>query len=826
LPEKSRNIDAPDKRFPEDWVNKVHIDGMIFGGALWDMRASLGAAYANELALRAMRLPALDFDTYLGVLLEEDDDPTFSPDPAANNDVTDGTPNAPAICHAFYDRHGIYDPSCAGQTTGPVARITDPSPIGSYNASGGASASVPITGSADGSAASPLQGFILEWAEIDDLGTWSQTGFSLTGDGAAPVSDGALGVLDTSAMASGVYAIRLTVSALNGTTATATTSIIVDDALLDGWPQATNIYNFLNDPVLFLASPAVADLYPQIPGLEVVAVTWGKPGLHVWQSDGTSLWYMGGAFGIASPAVGDLDGDGDLEIVVHGYDGKVWAYHHDGVEMGGIWPQASQGAAQWSTPALADLDGDGTLEIVVGSTDGNLYGWDHAGNPLQGWPVPIGGQIRSSAALGDLDSNGSVEVVIDSPDGTVHVLTSGGGPFDAGTPDPEWPKTLAGPVPKSGSPVLGDLDGDGDLEILLAAGNAASFQIHAWHHNGAEASGWPVAIPSAELQSPSELVLSDLDGDNQPEVLARTRDGRLHAWQGDGMPVTGWPPNSPETNINAEESTSPVVADLNGNGGADVVADSGSAVINGHVRYDVEAFQASGVPVAGWPRFVPNDANSTPAIADVDQDGDTDVLVGSHGMFIWSLAGTFTAAAAEWPFYRHDVQRTGTYGGDGVAPLIALNGPLQATIEACAPYPLPKATAWDDVDGDLSDAVVVDFSQLDTQVPGTYAVSYDVSDSAGNAAETVVHTVEVVDTTPPVIVLLGPPEATIPVGGSYADAGAIAKDCVDGEIAVLNAGSDLDVNTPGTYEFVYFGVSDSAGNVSAPASRVVIVSPD
>ena len=68
----------------------------------------------------------------------------------------------------------------------------------------------------------------------------------------------------------------------------------------------------------------------------------------------------------------------------------------------------------YSSPALGDLDGDGHLEVVVGSDDGKVYAWHHDGTPVAGWPQTTGDVVDSSPALGDLDGDGHLEVVVGS----------------------------------------------------------------------------------------------------------------------------------------------------------------------------------------------------------------------------------------------------------------------------------------------------------------------------------------------------------------------------------------------------------------------------
>ena len=92
---------------------------------------------------------------------------------------------------------------------------------------------------------------------------------------------------------------------------------------------------------------------------------------------------------------------------------------------------------------------------------------------------------------------------------------------------------------------------------------------------------------------------------------------------------------------------------------------------------------------------------------------------------------------------------------DETAPVITLLGDASISKEAGQPFVDPGATAADDLDGDLTDDIVVG-SDLDVNTIGTYTVTYDVMDAAGNAATQVTRTITVVgDETPPVITPLG-----------------------------------------------------------------------
>ena len=159
---------------------------------------------------------------------------------------------------------------------------------------------------------------------------------------------------------------------------------------------------------------------------------------------------------------------------------------------------------------------------------------------------------------------------------------------------------------------------------------------------------------------------------------------------------------------------------------------------------------------------------------------------------------------------------------DTTAPVITLLGDNPMTIEVGTTFTDPGATASDAGDGDLTSSIVVSGS-VDTSTIGTYTLTYDVSDTSGNPADSVTRTVNVVDTTVPVITLLGDTTVTIEVGATYTDSGATAADNYDGDltssIAIVN---NVDTSTVGTYTVTY-NVSDTSGNAAVPVTRTVNV---
>ncbi len=167
-----------------------------------------------------------------------------------------------------------------------------------------------------------------------------------------------------------------------------------------------------------------------------------------------------------------------------------------------------------------------------------------------------------------------------------------------------------------------------------------------------------------------------------------------------------------------------------------------------------------------------------------------------------------------------------TGGADTTPPVITLIGDSTVNLILGSAYTDAGATALDNVDGDIT-ANIVTTGTVDVNSAGSYILTYNVSDAAGNAAAEVTRTVVVsADETSPVIMLIGDSTVNLILGSAYTDAGATAVDNVDGDITanIVIIGS-VDVNTAGSYILKY-NVSDAAGNAAAEVTRTVVVSAD
>lgn len=162
---------------------------------------------------------------------------------------------------------------------------------------------------------------------------------------------------------------------------------------------------------------------------------------------------------------------------------------------------------------------------------------------------------------------------------------------------------------------------------------------------------------------------------------------------------------------------------------------------------------------------------------------------------------------------------------DTTAPVITMLGANPTYVIVGTTYVDAGVTALDDVDQVLTGSIVVT-SNVVTSTIGSYTVSYDVSDSAGNVATTLTRVVNVVasipvDTTAPVITITGANPIYVLLNSTYVDPGATALDDVD-QVLTVTTNSNVDTSVLGVYTVTY-DVSDTAGNASTATRTVNVV---
>src|SRR6266567_1766306 len=295
------------------------------------------------------------------------------------------------------------------------------------------------------------------------------------------------------------------------------------------------------------------------------------------------------------------------------------------------------GKSSHGEPAVADLGlTPGHKSIIFGTSAHQLYVVEYNGTVAPGFPVTLPGDIQSSPAIGDVDGDGIPDIVVgygstfESPSsGGVRAYSRTGVQlWDRPSVDqfyPSPPTPLDGlPDPVVSTPAIGDIDGDGFVEVAWGSLDANVYVVRG--ADGVNKPGWPHFVRDTIFSSPA---LADLDGNGKLEVIIgvdahaegppfNTPDGGcLHVFRFDATEVPGFPQCIDQVIISA-----PAVGDIDGDGKPEIVVGTGRYYSGrAHKLY---AFRCDGTMEPGWPVSVDGQVTTAPALADLDGDGIVD----------------------------------------------------------------------------------------------------------------------------------------------------------------------------------------------------------
>jgi hypothetical protein len=333
-----------------------------------------------------------------------------------------------------------------------------------------------------------------------------------------------------------------------------------------------------------------------------------------------------------------------MKEIVFGSNGdKIYAFHHDGTELiDGDADSSTVGVFRvtgalfnFSTPALADLDGDQINDILYGSYDGYLYAWRADTTSLPGFPIYLGGSI-------------------------------------------------------TGSPAVGYLDGPGDTQLDIVVGSNAD-SLFVFGADGLRRAGFPKWVRFSGSSKTPSPALADMNNDGFLDIVAAGTNGYIYVFDRNGFGVNPWLNIRYSALTSGASQSSPVVADISGDGKPDIVI--------GDENSSLAALSGTGTMLPGFPIVLAGEVRGAAALCDCDGDGLSEIVLSGwdRNLYVWDYDFPFSPGGAPpWPQFHHDAARTGLASNPVFVGVEEPPVPQEAptTLEFSAPSPNPaRATA-------------------------------------------------------------------------------------------------------------------------------------
>ncbi|WP_186766454.1 FG-GAP-like repeat-containing protein, partial [Phaeobacter marinintestinus] len=309
-------------------------------------------------------------------------------------------------------------------------------------------------------------------------------------------------------------------------------------------------------------------------------------------------------------SLGDVDGDGDLDMVVANYGQANTVWTNDGAGSYTNTGQTLGSADSWDV-SLGDVDGDGDLDMVVANSTGQANTvWTNDGTGSYSLGQTLGSATSLGVSLGDVDGDGDLDMVVANYGAGNTVWTNDG----AGTYT-NTAQSLGSAISVDVS--LGDVDGDGDLDMVVANSNGQANTI--WTNDGAGTyTNTGQTLGSANITGVS---LGDVDGDGDLDMVVANYNGQANTvWTNDGA---GTYTDSGQT-LGSARSWDVSLGDVDGDGDLDMVVANFSGQANTVWTNDGAGTYTNTAQSLG-------SANSRDvSMGDVDGDGDLDMVVANY----------------------------------------------------------------------------------------------------------------------------------------------------------------------------------------------------
>ncbi len=293
-----------------------------------------------------------------------------------------------------------------------------------------------------------------------------------------------------------------------------------------------------------------------------ILVTSQDGKVYCLNSLGQEKWVVDtrGRIMASGPEVADIDGDGKYNVLVGNDEGKVLRIDSKG-EI--IWEISSTGPVSGKVIAR-DIDGSGKKEIIFKDNEGKVTMVKDCGNVVSGWPKRVSGNREWAFEVDavDIDGDGIKEVFTTTPGGRLIIWN----------PDGSVKDTISIGTGSHGAPIVADLNNDGTDEFVIAHYDG---KISIYDLDGKIKSGFPFSLGDHSIYS--SPVIIDIDGDGNPDIVYTASNplgkganaGYVMAINSNGKPLKGYP------KYVGRVVGKPTFADLNGNGKLELIVVGG-----------------------------------------------------------------------------------------------------------------------------------------------------------------------------------------------------------------------------------------------------------
>jgi hypothetical protein len=320
-------------------------------------------------------------------------------------------------------------------------------------------------------------------------------------------------------------------------------------------------------------------------------------------------------------ALGDVDGDGDLDIIFAN-DVQNGLYLNDGVGVFAGDATANlpgNDSLSWGL-ALGDVDGDGDLDVIFANTHQNeLYLNDGSGlfSDVTATNLPEDDEDSRGVALGDVDGDGDLDAVFATRLSFNRLyINNGSGVF--------WDSSLSqfpGDGGNTRGVVLGDVDGDGDLDVVFANKDGQN-RLYLNDGYGLFENVTLTHFPE-DYDNSRRIVMGDLDSDGDQDIIFANRRSRNRLYLNDGSGVFQ---DATALSLPTHEdwSLDVTLGDIDGDHDQDII------FANFNEQNEAYLNDGSGVfeDVTSTHLPVDTDGSLSVVLGDVDGDGDLDIVFG------------------------------------------------------------------------------------------------------------------------------------------------------------------------------------------------------